>query len=63
VDVTYEIVLTVSSERWRVWDPWPWVDPTGTTQLYVLPATQRYNAILAGGTGIPAAPTNLRIIR
>ncbi len=44
--------------------PWPWVDPTGTTRLYALPATQRYNAILAGGTGSPPAPpTHLRIIR
>jgi len=44
-------------------NPWPWVDPTGSTHLYVLPATQRYNTILAGGTLPPAAPANLRIIR
>jgi hypothetical protein len=38
---------------------WPWVDPTGSTPLYALPATQRYNAILAGGNGAPSAPTGL----
>ncbi len=41
--------------------PWPWVDPTRTTKLYTLPATERYNAILAGGR--PSPPSNLRIIR
>jgi hypothetical protein len=40
---------------------WPWVDPTAATQLYTLPATQRYNAILAGGAGVPSAPTGLII--
>ncbi len=29
--------------------PWPWVDPTGTTKLYTLPAKARYDA----GTPIP----------
>jgi hypothetical protein len=41
---------------------WPWVDPTGTTKLYTLPAKTRYDAILAGGGGsAPAAPTGLLI--
>ena len=39
---------------------WPWVDPAGSTKLYLLPAQQRYNTILAGG--VPSAPTNLRIV-
>jgi len=38
---------------------WPWVDPTGATPLYTLPATARYNAILTGGTGVPSTPTGL----
>jgi hypothetical protein len=43
---------------------WPWVDPTGSVKLYSLPARQRYEAIISGGTfTAPAAPTNLRIIR
>ena len=44
---------------------WPWVDPTGATKLYVLPARQRYDAMVGGGTPLspPAAPSNLRIIR
>jgi hypothetical protein len=44
---------------------WPWVDPTGATKLYVLPARQRYDAMVGGGTlpNPPAAPANLRIIR
>lgn len=33
---------------------WPWVDPVGTTKLYVLPAHQRF---LGGGVR-PAPPTN-----
>ena len=24
--------------------PWPWVDPTGTTKLYTLPAKARYDS-------------------
>jgi len=45
-------------------NPWPWVDPTGSVKLYSLPARQRYEAIISGGTfTAPAAPTNLRIIR
>ena len=44
---------------------WPWVDPTGATKLYVLPARQRYDAMVGGGAppSPPAAPSNLRIIR
>ena len=39
-------------------NPWPWVDATGSTQLFALPAGQRYNSIL--GTEVaPAAPTGL----
>ncbi len=38
---------------------WPWVDPTGPTPLYTLPATARYNAILTGGAVAPSTPTGL----
>ena len=31
-------------------NPWPWVDPTGTTRLYVLPARARYDAGTPNGT-------------
>ena len=31
-------------------NPWPWVDPTGTTKLHTLPARARFDAIMAGGT-------------
>jgi len=43
---------------------WPWVDPLGATKLSVLPARQRYDAMV-GGTppAAPAAPTNLHIIK
>jgi hypothetical protein len=46
-------------------NPWPWVDPTGPVKLAVLPARQRYETIVNGGTQTPApaAPTNLHIIR
>jgi hypothetical protein len=44
-------------------NPWPWVDPTGSVKLYVLPARQRYDQIVGGAPTPPAAPTNLRIIR
>jgi hypothetical protein len=27
--------------------PWPWVDPTGSPQLYTLPARARFDAICA----------------
>jgi hypothetical protein len=30
--------------------PWPWIDPTGTTKTYTLPARARYDA----GTPVPA---------
>jgi hypothetical protein len=26
-------------------NPWPWVDPTGATKLYMLPAKARYEAM------------------
>jgi hypothetical protein len=26
-------------------DPWPWVDPTGTTTLFTLPARARFDAM------------------
>jgi hypothetical protein len=32
--------------------PWPWVNPTGTTKLYTLPAKARYDA----GTPFALAP-------
>ena len=38
-------------------NPWPWVDPTGTTKLYVLPAGQR---LISGGAP-PSPPTNLKV--
>ena len=47
---------------------WPWVDPTGATRLYTLPAKARYDAGTPfapppGGGGVPPGPpTNLRII-
>jgi hypothetical protein len=44
-------------------NPWPWVDPTGSVKLQVLPARQRYEQILGGVLTPPAAPVNLRIIR
>ncbi len=28
-------------------NPWPWVDPTGSPQLYTLPAKARFDAICA----------------
>jgi hypothetical protein len=31
-------------------NPWPWVDPTGTTQLYTLPARARYDAGVSSPT-------------
>jgi hypothetical protein len=30
-------------------DPWPWVDPTGTTKLHTLPARSRFDAIMTDG--------------
>ena len=45
-------------------NPWPWVDPTGTTKLAVLPARQRYDT--GGGVIVstpPTAPSGLRIIK
>lgn len=44
---------------------WPWVDATGATKLYTLPARQRFEAIVSGGSvpTAPAAPTNLRVIK
>jgi len=44
-------------------NPWPWVDPTGSVKLQVLPARQRYEQIVGGVLTPPAAPVNLRIIR
>jgi hypothetical protein len=41
------------------YNPWQWVDPTGTAKLNVLPAKARYDAILSGGAGAPSAPTGL----
>jgi len=38
-------------------NPWPWVDPTGTTKLYVLPAGQR---LISGGAP-PLPPTNVTV--
>jgi hypothetical protein len=39
---------------------WPWVDPTGSTQLYILPAKARYDAgtpfLLPGNETLPMAP-------
>jgi len=37
-------------------NPWPWVDPTGATKLYVLPARQRFDSMKGG---VPAAPSGL----
>jgi len=48
---------------------WPWVDATGTTKVYTLPAKARYDAgtPFAGTGGTlptpPTAPRNLRIIK
>ena len=39
-------------------NPWPWVDPVGTTKLFALPAKQR----LLGGGRQPSPPTNLQIL-
>ena len=44
-------------------NPWPWVDPTGSVKLQVLPARQRYEQIVGGVLTPPAAPANLHIIR
>ena len=38
-------------------NPWPWVDPTGTTKLYALPAGQR----LISGGALPSPPTSVRV--
>jgi hypothetical protein len=46
---------------------WPWVDPTGTTKLYTLPAKARFDAGTpfapppGGGSALPA-PSNLRVL-
>jgi hypothetical protein len=47
---------------------WPWIDATGTTKFYTLPAKARYDAgtpfaNTGGPPPPPAAPTNVRIIR
>lgn len=49
-------------------NPWPWVDPTGTQKLGVLPARLRFESGAAAGGGgggstaqAPLAPANLRI--
>jgi len=48
---------------------WPWVDATGPTKFFTLPAKARYDAGTpfagtgTGGPTPPAAPTNLRIIK
>ena len=34
--------------------PWPWVDPTGTTKLGVLPARRRFDEALGTTTSAPA---------
>jgi hypothetical protein len=42
-------------------DTWPWVDPTGSTKLYILPAKARYDAdtpFLLPVTGPPPPVTN-----
>jgi hypothetical protein len=48
-------------------NPWPWVDPLGSTMLNVLPAKLRYDAgtpnLTTGGATPPLPPTNLRIIQ
>ena len=45
---------------------WPWVDATGTTKVYTLPAKARYDSGTPFGTlpaGItPSAPSNLQIL-
>jgi hypothetical protein len=35
--------------------PWPWVDPTGTTKVWTLPARARYDSL------VPASPRRLRL--
>jgi hypothetical protein len=41
---------------------WPWVDPTGSTKLHVLPARARFdgNPNACGSASVPSAPTQLR---
>jgi hypothetical protein len=29
--------------------PWPWVDPTGTTKVFTLPAQVKFNAMVPSG--------------
>ena len=45
---------------------WPWVEPTGATKLYTLPARARYDAgtpfAPPPGDTAPSAPVNLRIV-
>ena len=36
-------------------NPWPWVDPVGSTALYALPARQRFDSVRVG---IPSAPAH-----
>jgi hypothetical protein len=35
---------------------WPWVDPIGTTKLYILPARQRYERIVSTGDLLQPTP-------
>ena len=48
---------------------WPWVDPTGSTTVRVLPAKARYDAgtpfalVPDVPTTPPAPPTNVRLVR
>lgn len=41
---------------------WPWIDPTGTTKVYTLPAKARFDGTPCGSGGTLPAPSNLRII-
>ena len=65
------LYLSAKPSFFETADTWPWVNPTGATKTYTLPAKRRYEAIVAlpGGAGYsytqgqyhhltPAAPTH-----
>src|SRR5207248_10888798 len=43
-DLPVSLYLT-SKPAFFVDNPWPWVDPTGTTKLHTLPAKARFDAM------------------
>ena len=42
-------------------NPWPWVDPTGPTKLYALPARQRFDSLRLAVPSAPARFVSARV--